>query len=99
MNENKYFDCHKEIIKEICIYLNNCANCYDEELHCTKCDSLNCTKFQISKTTKDYFYMEIYSDDIFYFSFHYFSNLIILSPFSVVNCALYPFLSAILIKS
>lgn len=57
------FDCHKEIINEICLYLNNCANCYNEETRCTECNPAICTSCQIYEKTETTFCMDIYSKE------------------------------------
>jgi len=49
--EQKRKEAHKEILTDICMVVNNCANCFN-------CFPLHCVK--LHKVTADSFYMEPY---------------------------------------
>lgn len=57
--EQKRKEAHKEIIKDICIEINNCANCINDEARKIECYPLHCVK--LHKVTANSFYMEPYS--------------------------------------
>lgn len=42
--EQKLKEMHKDIIFDICMNINNCANCYNEETRQTDCYSLQCVE-------------------------------------------------------
>lgn len=51
---------HKKIITEICLLINNCADCYNEEVKKTVCCPLNCV--ELFKVTEKSFYIEPYDN-------------------------------------
>ena len=57
--EHKRKEAHKEIITDICMTINNCANCFNDETRKTDCFPLHCVK--LHKVTANSFYMETYS--------------------------------------
>lgn len=57
--EQKYKS-HKEIIYEICMNINNCANCYNEETRQTECTPFHCV--QLYDVSRDSFCMEPYGE-------------------------------------
>ncbi|MBD5534540.1 MAG: hypothetical protein HDQ99_02550 [Lachnospiraceae bacterium] len=58
--KQKRLEAHKEIITEICLLINNCANCHNDETGKTDCFPLNCV--DLHKVTADSFYMETFDD-------------------------------------
>lgn len=58
--KHKRKESHKEIIEAICIEINNCADCYNEECRMAECDP--CNSVNLFKVTKNSFYIEPYSD-------------------------------------
>ena len=58
--EQKRREAHKEIVTEICLLINNCANCHSDETGKTDCFPLHCV--DLYKVTADSFYMEPYTD-------------------------------------
>lgn len=43
-NQKKLKELHKDIIFDICMNINNCANCYNEETRQTDCYPLQCVE-------------------------------------------------------
>ena len=58
--EKQRKELHKEVLYEICLIINNCANCYNEELRITECNCINCV--DIFKVNANSFYIEPYDD-------------------------------------
>lgn len=58
--KQKRLETHRGIILDICIEVNNCANCYNDETHRTECFPLLCVP--LHKVTVDSFYMESYDN-------------------------------------
>ena len=58
--EQKRKEAHKEIITEICLLINNCANCHNDETGKIDCFPLQCV--DLHKVTADSFYMEALDD-------------------------------------
>lgn len=56
--EQKRKEAHKDIIKDICIVINNCADCYNEECKKVKCNPYNC--IELYKVSGKSFYIEPY---------------------------------------
>ncbi len=54
--EQKRKEAHREIITDICMLINNCANCFNDETRKTDCFPLQCVR--LHKVTADSFYME-----------------------------------------
>lgn len=53
--EQKRKEAHKEIIFDICMTINNCACCYNDETRRTDCYPLNCV--ELHKVTANSFCM------------------------------------------
>lgn len=49
---------HKDILTEICMNINNCADCYNEETKKTECRPFSC--LEVLKVTGTSFYMDAY---------------------------------------
>lgn len=58
--KRKRLEAHKEIITDICMTINNCANCLNDETRRTDCFPLNCV--DLHKVTANSFYMESYDN-------------------------------------
>lgn len=56
--EQKLKETHKEIILDICMTVNNCADCHNDETRQIECNPLNCV--ELHKVSKNQFYMESY---------------------------------------
>lgn len=54
--KQKRLEAHKGIIADICMLINNCANCHNDETGKTDCFPLHCV--DLHKVTADSFYME-----------------------------------------
>lgn len=57
--QQKKRDIHKDILLDICMNINNCADCWNEETHQCDCDCFS--RVKIFKSTEKQFYMEPYS--------------------------------------
>lgn len=64
MDRNRYPGHHGKIMGEICIYINNRADCYSEDMHKTECNPLNCLGNQVHGITENSFCMEVYGEDV-----------------------------------
>lgn len=49
---------HKEIIFDICMAINNCADCHNDEIKQTKCCPMN--RVELYNVTQNCFYMNFY---------------------------------------
>ncbi|RKJ68835.1 hypothetical protein [Roseburia sp. 1XD42-69] len=58
--EQKRKKAHKDIIFDICMVINNCACCYNDETRQTECYPLNCV--ELHKVTANSFYMIPYEN-------------------------------------
>lgn len=58
--EQKRKEAHKEIIFDICMVVNNCACCYNDETRQTECYPLDCVN--LLHVTENSFYMELYDN-------------------------------------
>ena len=58
--EQKRKEAHKEIITEICLLINNCANCHNDETGETDCFPLHCV--DLHNITANSFYMEAFDN-------------------------------------
>lgn len=58
--EQKRKEAHKEIIFDIYMIVNNCAECHNDETRRTECYPLNCV--ELHKVTVNSFYMVPYED-------------------------------------
>lgn len=56
--EQKRKEVHKDIITDICMNINNCADCHNEETRKTDCDPLR--SVELHKVSANSFYMEPY---------------------------------------
>jgi hypothetical protein len=56
--EYKRKEAHKEIIKEICMIVNNCADCHDEKTRQTEC--VPDQRVDLYKVTETSFYIDAY---------------------------------------
>ena len=56
--EQKRKESHIDILKDICMTINNCADCHNEETHTTECCPCNCLNLQ--KVSEKCFYIEPY---------------------------------------
>lgn len=58
--KQKRLKAHREIITDICMTINNCANCHNDETRQTDCFPLNCV--ELYKVTANSFYMETFDN-------------------------------------
>lgn len=58
--EQKRKEAHKEIVLDICMAINNCACCHNDETRRTECHPLNCVEFY--KVTANSFCMVPYDN-------------------------------------
>ncbi len=58
--KQKRLEAHRKIITDICMTVNNCANCINDETRQTDCYPLHCVP--LHKVTADSFYMESYDN-------------------------------------
>ena len=58
--EKQRKELHKEVLYDICLIINNCANCYNEETRETECNCLACV--DVYKVNANSFCMEIYDN-------------------------------------
>lgn len=58
--KQKRLEEHREIITNICMTVNNCANCHNDETRRTDCFPLNCV--DLHKVTANSFYMESFDN-------------------------------------
>lgn len=58
--KQKREEVHKEIIFDICMIVNNCAECHNNETKQTECCSLNCV--ELHKVSANSFYMVPYDN-------------------------------------
>ena len=56
--EQKRKEAHKEILTDICMSINNCADCHNDETRETDCNPLAC--LEVFKVTENSFYMNTY---------------------------------------
>lgn len=65
MDKNRNPGRHGKIIRETCIYLNNCADCYSEDMHRTRteCNPSDRMGDRVHGITENSFRMEVYSED------------------------------------
>lgn len=56
--EQKRKEEHKDIITDICMNINNCADCHNDETHQTDCNLLR--SVELHKVSANSFYMEPY---------------------------------------
>lgn len=52
---------HKEVLKELCVELHNCADCYNEETRRVECDPLRELSSEVYQVTENGFLLEPYS--------------------------------------
>ena len=58
--EQRRKEAHKEIIFDICMEINNCANCHNDETRQIECCPLNCV--ELHKVSANSFYMIPYEN-------------------------------------
>ena len=59
-HEQEWKEVHKEIIADICLLINNCADCHNDETGKTDCFPLRCV--ELHDETVDSFCIEPYTD-------------------------------------
>lgn len=59
--KNQRLNLHKEVLKEFCVELHNCADCYNERTRRVECDPLHELLSEVYQVTENGFYLEPYS--------------------------------------
>lgn len=55
---NQRLNLHKEFLKELCVELHNCADCYNEGIRRVECDPLHELSLEVYQVTENAFYLE-----------------------------------------